>query len=144
MAVTFSACIRAHGVPDYPDPTIGSNGLPTWAPSPNRDANTDSPAGHAAQRACRKDLPHLGPQTSGERANANAAALKYATCMRSNGVPDFPDPNGLGLIQINNATGVLDPSSHQFQKAETACKRLDSGFAQQSSAAVSGGGGNGS
>jgi hypothetical protein len=25
--------------------------------------------------------------------------------MRSNGVPDFPDPNGQGLIQINNAAG---------------------------------------
>jgi len=67
--------------------------------------------------------------------------------MRSNGVPDFPDPNGQGLIQIKNATGTLDASSPQFQKAETACQRLDNGFAQQSSVAVSsasGSGGSGS
>ena len=51
--------------------------------------------------------------------------------MRSNGVPDFPDPNGQGLIQINNATGSLDASSPQFQKAETACNSLDNGFAEQ-------------
>ncbi len=62
-AVKFSGCIRSHGVPAFPDPTIGSNGLPTWAPSPNKHANTDSPAGRAAQQACQKDLPHLGPQT---------------------------------------------------------------------------------
>jgi hypothetical protein len=60
-------------------------------------------------------------------------------------VPNFPDPNGQGLIQISNATGPLDPNSPQFQKAATACKRLDNGFGQASSAAVratgSGGGG---
>ena len=55
---------------------------------------------NAAQQVCKKDLPSLGPHTSAEKATANAAALKYATCMRSNGVPDFPDPNGQGLIQI--------------------------------------------
>ena len=139
-AVKFSGCIRSHGVPDFPDPTIGSNGLPTWAPSPNKDANTDSPAGRAAQQACQKDLPHLGPQTSSDKATANAAALKYAACMRSNGVPNFPDPNGQGLIQINNATGTLDASSPAFQMAQTACKSLDNGFAQQGSVAVSAGG----
>lgn len=136
----FSGCIRSHGVPDFPDPTIGSNGLPTWAPSPNKDANTDSPAGRAAQQACKKELPNLAPQTSAETATANAAALKYVTCMRSNGVPNVPDPNGQGLIQIKNATGTLDASSSEFQKAQTACRSLDNGFAQQSSVAVSGGG----
>jgi hypothetical protein len=147
-AVTFSACIRAHGVTDFPDPTIGSNGLPSWAANPNNpNASVDSPAYSAAQKACRKGRPHLGLQTSAEKAAANAEALKYATCMRSNGVPNFPDPNGQGVIQINNATGSPDSNSPQFQKAETACKSLDNGFGEQSSAAVSsasGGGGSGS
>jgi hypothetical protein len=140
MAVKFSGCIRSHGVPDFPDPTIGSNGLPNFAGSPNKNATIDSPAGQAAQHACQKDLPHLGPRTSSDKATANAAALKYAMCMRSSGVPNFPDPNGQGLIQINNATGTLDASSPAFQKAQTACKGLDNGFAQQSSVAVTGGG----
>ena len=129
----FSGCMRSHGVSDFPDPTIGSNGLPSWGP-----IITQSPAEQAAQKAaqpvCKKDLPSLAPHTSAEKATANAAALKYATCMRSNGVPDFPDPNGQGLIQVN-ATGALEPSSPQFQKAVAACKSLDNGFA--SSTAVS-------
>jgi hypothetical protein len=147
-ALTYSACIRAHGVTGFPDPTVGSNGLPTWSfNAKDPSGNTHSPAGRAAQRACKDVLPHLEPQTSAEKAMANSAALKYATCMRSNGVPNFPDPNGQGLIQITIATGTLDASSPQFQTAETACQRLDKGFAQQSSSAVSsasGSGGSGS
>jgi hypothetical protein len=145
MAVRFAGCVRAHGVPDFPDPTIGSNGLPSFNDSWSMNAKTQADALPAAQRACRKDLPQLGPHTSAERAAANAEALKYATCMRSNGVPNFPDPNGQGVIQINDATGDLDPNSPQFEKAATACKRLENGFgvassvASQSSGATGGG-----
>jgi hypothetical protein len=142
--VRFSACIRTHGVTDFPDPTIGSNGLPSWAANPNDpNSSVDSPGFRAAKQACKQDLPELGPLTSAEKATANAQALKYATCMRSNGVPNFPDPNGQGVIQIKNATGTLDASSPQFQKAVAACKTLDNGFAQQSSVAVSSNSGNG-
>jgi hypothetical protein len=63
-----------------------------------------------------------------------------STCMRSNGVSNFPDPNGEGVIQINNATGALDPNSPQFAKAETACKSLDNGFAEATSSAAASGG----
>ena len=139
----FSVCVRAHGVPDFPDPTIGSNGLPNFAGSPNRNASIDSPAGQGARKACQKDLPSLGLRTPAQRATANTEALKYATCMRSGGVSDFPDPNGQGLIRINNATGTLDAGSPQFQKAAAACKSLDNGFGEVSSSAVSSASGGG-
>lgn len=129
----FSGCMRAHGVSDFRDPTIGSNGLPSFGPTLN--VNGGAPVYNAAQQACKHDLPNIGPHTSAEKATANGAALKYATCMRSNGVPNFPDPNGQGLIQVN-ATGSLEPSSPAFQKAVAACKSLDNGFGE-SSASVS-------
>jgi hypothetical protein len=132
--VRFSGCMRSDGVTDFPDPTVGSNGLPSWTFDAG-NVSPQSPAFRAAHQVCKKDLPDL-LHTSAEKAAANAAALKYATCMRSNGVPNFPDPNGQGLIQVN-ATGSLDPSSPQFQKAVAACKSLDNGFAEQSSTAVS-------
>jgi hypothetical protein len=136
MAVKFSGCVRSHGVPGFPDPTIGSNGLPSWNDSWTSNAKAQAQTLPAAQRACRADLPHLGPQTSAEKATANAEALKYARCMRSGGVANFPDPNGQGLIQINNATGSLVPDSPQFEQAATACRRLDNGFGEQSSVAA--------
>ena len=120
--------MRSRGVTDFPDPTVGSNGLPSWTFDAG-DVSPQSPAFRAAHEVCKKDLPDL-LHTSAEKAAANAAALKYATCMRSNGVPNFPDPNGQGLIQVN-ATGSLDASSPQFQKAETACNSLNNGFAEQ-------------
>jgi hypothetical protein len=50
--------------------------------------------------------------------------------MRSNGEPEFPDPNSQGVIQITSANGI-DPTSSQFEAAQTACQSLDNGFSQQ-------------
>lgn len=139
----FSGCMRSHGVTEFPDPTVGSNGLPSFGPTLN--VNGGAPVYDAAQRVCKQDLPDIGPHTSAEKATANAAALRYATCMRSHGVPDFPDPNGQGLIQIN-ASGTLEPNSPAFQNAQMACKRLNNGFGVSvaSTSSAPGGAGSGS
>jgi hypothetical protein len=60
-----------------------------------------------------------------------SAALAYANCMRSRGVPDFPDPNSQGEFQLRPSVrvenggptpvGDLIPSSPAFQAAERAC-----------------------
>ena len=47
--------------------------------------------------------------------------------MRSHGEPDFPEPNGQGLIKITNQTGIMDPNSPQFQRAEKACQSANNG-----------------
>jgi len=55
-----------------------------------------------------------------------AASLKYADCMRSHGVPAFPDPvvNGNGLhISIKAGSGV-NPGSPAFQSAQGRCRKL--------------------
>jgi hypothetical protein len=137
--------MRSHGVSEFPDPTVGSNGLPSFGPTLN--VNGGAPVFNAAHRVCKQDLPSLAPRTSAEKATANAAARRYSACMRSRGVPNFPDPNGQGLIQISNATGVLAQSSPAFQKAEAACKGLDNGFGESAATAASsasGGAGSGS
>lgn len=132
-ALTYSACMRSHGVSDFPDPTVASNGLPSWSinASPNSDLDPNSPQNKRAHEACSQDLPTLGPHTPAETTAAIAEAVKYAECMRSHGEPDFPDPNGKAVIQIKNATGILDPSSLQYERAQTACQSLDKGFAEQ-------------
>ncbi|MGO9891865.1 MAG: hypothetical protein ACLP0L_28760 [Solirubrobacteraceae bacterium] len=58
-----------------------------------------------------------------------SGALAYANCMRSHGVPDFPDPNGQGDFQLRTkfengrmTQGQdLVPSSPAFQAGERAC-----------------------
>jgi hypothetical protein len=56
-------------------------------------------------------------------------ALAYSQCMRSNGVPDFPDPVGTAgggytrNIEVEQGSD-LDPSSPQFRAAYQACRSL--------------------
>jgi hypothetical protein len=135
-ALSYAGCMRSHGLTDFPDPTVGSNGLPSFniQGSANSDLNPESSQWKAAQSACKNDLPDLGGNTSADKEAANVKALKYAQCMRSHGEPNFPDPNGQGVIQITNATGILSPNSPQYQQAETACQSLDNGFSEQGSA----------
>lgn len=53
-----------------------------------------------------------------DRLSPQEMGVKFAQCMRENGVPDFPDP------QINNGTmGLLLPDSVDKQKAEAAQKK---------------------
>jgi hypothetical protein len=135
-ALSYAGCMRSHGLTDFPDPTVGSNGLPSFniQGSANSDLNPESSQWKAAQSACKNDLPDLGGNTSADKEVANVKALKYAQCMRSHGEPNFPDPNGQGVIEITNATGILSPNSPQYQQAETACQSLDNGFSEQGSA----------
>jgi hypothetical protein len=59
-------------------------------------------------------------------ANGYSQGLKFAQCMRSHGVPNFPDPRASGggfRVQVGPGTG-LNPQSPAFQSAQTSCKHL--------------------
>jgi hypothetical protein len=49
-------------------------------------------------------------------------ALAYAKCMRSNGVPSFPDPNAGGGFLFHARTGVIN--SPLFKAAQAKCHKL--------------------
>jgi hypothetical protein len=136
-AVAYSACMRSHGVPNYPDP--GSSGL-----LPKGDAQqfgVSAPQYQAAQQACQPVLPtggsiqqqdHLCMQNSdcppALVQQMMAADLKLARCMRAHGVPNFPDPTNGGpsgpVFDITKA-GISDSASHteQFTATLTECGR---------------------
>jgi hypothetical protein len=56
-----------------------------------------------------------------------ADGIKYADCMRSHGVPNFPDPgsgaHGGISITINSASGI-NPFSPAFKAANSECKKF--------------------
>jgi hypothetical protein len=60
-----------------------------------------------------------GTSSGSTAASSNSAALTYAKCMRSHGVPDFPDPNAQGGF---DSTGGMNPSSPTFVSATNACE----------------------
>ena len=49
--------------------------------------------------------------------------LKFAECLRSNGLPDFPDPSSNGTFHITSSSGAV-PGSPQFQAAQKACRKF--------------------
>ena len=64
---------------------------------------------------------------SGGSSNAGGAAnqreVAYSHCMRSRGVPNFPDPSGSGGVPKETAQ-QLGVSNSQLQAAQNACQHL--------------------
>ena len=91
QALAFARCMRAKGVPNFPDPSPG-RGLLFSASG----LNLGAPAVKAAQAKCRKLVPGGGPPVPGTATHPTAHTLekltRIATCMREHGVPQFPDP----------------------------------------------------
>ena len=114
--VQYAQCMRAHGLPSFPDPVDGQLRLQVTKGGP---LDPSSPQFQAAQQAC-KSLEPPGLQSGGSQSNQQQSQLlRFVSCMRSNGVPNFPDPQN-GRFTI---TGV-DPNSPQFQQAMQACRKL--------------------
>jgi len=137
-AVGYSHCMRSHSVPHFPDP--GSSGQ-----VPKTSAQHLGVSGsqyQAAQRACQRLLPtteSIGQQTqqcmsSGDCPQALVrqiltAQLKFARCMRSHGVPNWPDPttDSQGRPYFNlSAHGFSRQQAHSPQMSTKIgeCERL--------------------
>jgi hypothetical protein len=107
-AVKFAECMRRSGVSDFPDPgASGSFTIDGIVNGSSLDPNT--PAFKQALSACR-DLEPMGFMGSKRSAQQQDAALKFAQCIRDNGVPDFPDPvNGQPLVDTNRIPSAAEP-----------------------------------
>ena len=118
----YATCMRSHGIHDFPDPTTSPGGgvaIQTHG-GPGSDLNRNNPTYKAAQQSCRSLLPG-GTQTPAQSAQKIAAEVKWAHCMRSHGLPSFPDPNGQGAFDRNK---FGDESAPAFQSASKACQSL--------------------
>lgn len=125
--LAFAACMRSHGVKDFPDPTRGTNGGGRIAiqAGPGKGIGPDSSVFQAAQRACQSLMPGGGP--SGAKVDPTKVE-PWAACIRSHGVPNFPDPTiDNGALKVTLGTTGVNPDSGQFQKAMAACRSLNPG-----------------
>ncbi len=62
QAVAYSACMRSHGVPNFPDPKISTHGNGVKRGDRGHPAITGNPHFKSAQQACSKLLPGGGPR----------------------------------------------------------------------------------
>ena len=124
----FASCLTSHGF----RASIGSAAaagdrvLSIAGVIVTGNVDPSSPQWQSAMAACRKYLPGGGPPnlTPAERATAAKAMLGFAACMRENGVPSFPDPNGQGFLPPGSIRGI-DRNSSLLQRAFKACEHLE-------------------
>jgi hypothetical protein len=122
---TYSACMRANGVPKFPD----ANSDGGIAIDSSSGINPDSPQFKAAEKACAKLAPQGGKAPSAaEQAKQREQQLKLSACMRTHGVPKYPDPvfsdgGRRTSLRIDSKSGI-DPHSPIFQAAQKTCQKL--------------------
>ena len=89
-ALAFARCMRSHGVTRFPDPT-SSGRIPKTSP---QQLGVSDAQFAAAERACQNLLPagtsDMFPP--GEVQQILIGMLRFSVCMRSHGVPRWPDP----------------------------------------------------
>jgi hypothetical protein len=134
--------MRTHGVPTFPDPT-GSGQVPK---ADAQQLGISSTRLQAAERDCQHLYPANGGSVQQEEQQCyvagncppgvvaqmlNAARI-FSRCMRSHGVPNFPDhTNSQGRIVFNaSAHGISDSMSHspQFTAKLNACQHQSGNF----------------
>ena len=109
--VKLAECIRAHGVPHFPDPNPKGDFAFGIDVSPE--------VWKKAVDAC-KDLEPPGTFSGRRSPKQQSAALRFAACMRERGVKDFPDPvNGDPLIDTTKIPSSNRPGGMTILNAAT-------------------------
>jgi hypothetical protein len=136
-AVAYSVCMRAHGMPNFPDP--GSSGqIPKADP---QQLGVSTSQYQAAQTACAHLIPATGStaeqqqETQCAMANDCSQAVtqqwmsglrKLAECLRSHGEPNWPDPvvTSQGIPHFNYDQAGIDHHSSQVLTKVDECIQL--------------------
>jgi hypothetical protein len=92
----FAQCVRDHGQPDFPDPTVDSHGqphVPDDVPKPPDDV----------MQACVSILDQLPASVRPQHQDQHpdpAMMRRFAQCMRGHGIDDWPDPDDQGRFRF--------------------------------------------
>jgi hypothetical protein len=118
--LAFAQCMRSHGLPDFPDPNANGHGFGN-----QQDANHEQSNPHfgTAYSACQHLLPSA-PSSHGKVIPSQTQLVRFARCMRSHGVPDYPDPNSSVSLGAELAQLGINVNSPQFQATLRTCDRL--------------------
>jgi hypothetical protein len=119
--VKYTACMRSHGVPSFPDPD--GRGTLTITVSPSLDPS--SPGFQKAEADCQHLVPARSGPSQALQQRMKQRLLSFAACMRSHGFPRYPDPTfgpGGSVSQGMSRSEGIDPNSPIFQAAQKTCQ----------------------
>jgi hypothetical protein len=121
-ALSYSHCMRSHGVTGFPDPDAQGN----IVQSAGAQDDSNSSAFQAADNTCHPLLSGSGQSDKAAFQLVVQRDLKLAQCMRAHGVPNFPDPQvpSPGSIAWDFGAAQVNIKSAQYQAAQRACQSL--------------------
>jgi hypothetical protein len=123
-ALRYISCLRSHGEPNMPEPDVSGRHVSIDITA-SSGVNPNSPQFAAASNACKHLLPNGGVPKGDTITSADQADyLKAATCMRSHGISNFPDPTFQNDSVAFNSRTPIDANSPQYKSALTTCEKL--------------------
>jgi hypothetical protein len=125
-AYKFSACMRSHGVANFPDPVVKSSPGSQSVGIRITPAITGSPQYNTAQKACQSILPPPSPSDLAAQAQQQhqhgQEILSFVRCLRSHGITRFPDPDAQGRLSLQTVKqDGVDLYAPSFVSAAKAC-----------------------
>ena len=111
-ALAFVSCVRAHGVANFPDaavPVIGGH-VVLQIPS----GSTKREFLGSAFNACARYLSGGASRPVASHRDVEEA-LRFAQCLRSHGVTNFPDPNSQGVFPTGAKREFAGKYASEFQ-----------------------------
>jgi hypothetical protein len=118
-AVAWIQCVRSHGVPAFPGLT-SSGYIPKVA---GQQVGVSESQLDAARTACQSLWPYQAPTPAQQRQQLTDD-LKFAQCMRSHGLPNFPGPTNSGgrvVFVFSASRDGINPRSPQILAKARQC-----------------------
>ena len=130
--LALAECMRAHGVSDFPDPTVGAGGGEGFHISATPGSQTltvdgitlSGPTFTSAEKTCKLFGGGTAPPPISEKQKQQLVA--FARCMRAHGISDWADPTfppGGGVEQGGPASPA-ERNAPKVQQAAKTCNRL--------------------
>jgi hypothetical protein len=122
--LALARCMRAHGLPNFPDPTSGG----VFDKSKLQQTGYSGAQIRAVQDGpCKSTLPTAAPSSPAVQTITTQQQQDYinaVACMRSHGFTNFPDPTfSDGHVTLTPPPGV-DTNSTVFTNAQHICQQL--------------------
>jgi len=117
----LARCLRAHGVPNYPDPNASGQ------EPPGSKQLIFTPHGQAAVGACSYWGNRIHNDVAAQNQAARGEYVRFAHCMRAHGLPNFPDPvyaEGRVEFVLRASQDGFDPHSPQVLAKAHQCESV--------------------
>jgi hypothetical protein len=124
-------CLRERGLTRMPDAEISPEGFLNFPPQNGYEWKRDLAKRPDIIEACKPIQDRFPASAQRPRDEYSAEDLRklkeFASCIRSKGIPEFPDPNSAGEFNLVGTPLENENPNVRFKAAEDACKHIWSG-----------------